>query len=383
VPAPRGDAGLAARALPERGIDAGAALQALLGDPNLASRAWVTGQYDATVGGDTVAGPDAGAAVLRVKGTSKALVVSCDANARVGAIDPWLGAALAVAECARNVAVTGARPLGVTNCLNFGDPERPEAFWQLKEGVRGLADACLALGLPVTGGNVSLYNASAGGAIAPTTQVGIVGLLDDVERCVGPAFRGHGDLVAIVGTGVPGLAGSIYAEVAGDAPDDHPPAVDLALEARLIRFLIAGARERLLRSAQDVGGGGIAVALAEAAMWSGTGADVELPVSAPPAVELFGEGPGRVLVSCRQEDLPGLAALAARHDLPFRAIGRTGGDRLRIRLVGVGATGAAEERGAGVADELDEAVALLRHAWDHGLARALGDEDWRSPVVGR
>jgi phosphoribosylformylglycinamidine synthase subunit PurL len=384
APGPHGsEAEDPAPGLPERGMDPGAALQALLGDPNLASSGWVTSQYDATVGGDTVAGPEGGAAVLRVKGTSKALVVSCDANARVGAIDPWLGAALAVVECARNVAVTGARPLGVTNCLNYGDPERPEAFWQLKEGVRGLADACRALGLPVTGGNVSLYNASPTGAIAPTAQVGIVGLLADVEKRVSGAFRGEGDTVALLGTGVPGLAGSVYAEVAGQAPDDHPPSVDLDLEARLVRCLVEAAEERLLRSAQDVGGGGLAVALAEAAMWSGIGARVELPVSAPPALELFGEGPGRVVVTCRREDVPALAEVATRHQLPFRPVGTTGGDRLRIRLAGEGATGAAEERGAGVADELDEPLEILRHAWEHGLPRALGDEEWQAPVVGR
>jgi phosphoribosylformylglycinamidine synthase len=366
--------------LPERGVDPGAALQALLGDPDLASRAWLTTRYDSTVGSDTVVGPGGGAAVLRIKGTSRGLVMATDANARVGALDPWLGAALAVAECARNVAVTGARPLGVTDCLNFGDPERPQAFWQLTEAVRGLGDACRALGLPVTGGNVSLYNESPSGAIAPTTQVGIVGLLPDVERRVGPAFRAAGDVVLLVGRTVPGLGGSVYAEIAGVAPDDHPPAVDLDLEARLVRFLVDAAGEGLLRSAQDVGGGGLAVALAECAMWSGIGADLTLPIGHPPAVELFGEGPGRVIVTLVEADTDALAGLAERHRLPLRRLGTTGGDRLRIRLMGEGATGAAEERGARIADELDEPLTVLRHAWDHGLARALGDEAWRPPV---
>ena len=144
----------------------------------------------------------------------------------------------------RNVAITGARPLGVTNCLNYGDPERPEAFWQLQEGVRGLADACRALGLPVTGGNVSLYNESPAGAIAPTAQVGIVGLLDDVERRASARrSRGSGDVVALVGATVPGLAGSVYAELAGVPPDDRPPALDLAARGRAAsRFLRGGRR---------------------------------------------------------------------------------------------------------------------------------------------
>lgn len=375
-PFPAGDG------LPERGVDPGAALQALLGDANLASRAWVTTRYDSTVGTDTVAGPGMGAALLRIKGTRKGLVMACDANARVGAIDPWLGAALAVVECALNVAVTGARPLGVTNCLNFGDPERPEAFWQLTEGVRGLADACRALDLPVTGGNVSLYNESLAGAIAPTTQVGVVGLLEDIDRRVGPAFRGSGDTVLLVGRSVPGLGGSIYAELAGSAPDDHPPAVDLAQEARLVRFLPDAIGRGLVRSAQDVSGGGLAVALAECAIWSGIGAQVTLPIASPPAVELFGEGPGRVLLTAAEGDVAELLDLACRHALPLVGLGVTGGDRLVIRLMGVGATGAAEERGARIADELDEPLAVLRHAWDHGLARALGDDTWRPPVAG-
>src|SRR6185436_8193610 len=146
---------------------------------------------------DTVAGPGHGAAVLRVKGTAKALVASTDANHAAGLLDPWLGAALSVAEATRNVSITGARPLGVTNCLNYGDPTRPEAFWQLQEGVRGLGDACRALGLPVTGGNVTLYNESPGGAIAPTPEIGVVGLLDDVDRLVGPAFVHDLDTVVL------------------------------------------------------------------------------------------------------------------------------------------------------------------------------------------
>ncbi|MFN8621007.1 MAG: phosphoribosylformylglycinamidine synthase subunit PurL [Chloroflexota bacterium] len=362
--------------LPERGMDPGAVLQALLGDPNLASRAWVTRQYDATVGADTVEASERAAGVLRVKGTRKALVVATDANARVGLLDPWLGAAMAVAECVRNVMVTGARPLGVTNCLNYGSPERPEAFWQLQEGVRGLGDACRALGLAVTGGNVSLYNESAAhGAIAPTCQIGIVGLLEDIDLLVRPAFAGEGDEVLLLGDTVPGLAGSIYAELAGGAaPDDRPPALDLAAEAALGRFLRAATAARLLRSAQDVSGGGLAVALAECALWGDIGADLAVTVAAEPAAELFGEGPGRVVVSVVPGSLAAVTALAAEHGVPLRRLGTTGGDRLRIRLAGLGATGAAEERGAGVADALDEPLGALKDAWERGLPRALGED---------
>src|SRR6185437_2614108 len=201
--------------LPERGMDPGAVLRALLGSPNLSSRAWVHEQYDSTVMAATVEGPGHGAAVVRVPGTSKGLVAAIDAAAPLGAADPWLGAAASVAEAARNVTITGARPLGVTNCLNFGDPTRPEAFWELAEAVRGVGDACRALRLPVTGGNVSLYNESPRGRIAPTPQIGVVGLLDDVAAAIGPAFRADGDAILLVGEAAPGLAGSEYARVAG------------------------------------------------------------------------------------------------------------------------------------------------------------------------
>jgi phosphoribosylformylglycinamidine synthase len=360
--------------LPERGTDPGAVLVALLGSAGLASRAAVFHQYDSTVGADTVAGPGRGAAVLRVKGTTKALVASTDGNQAVGVRDPWLGAALSVAEATRNVSITGARPLGVTNCLNYGDPTRPEAFWQLTEGVRGLADACRALGLPVTGGNVSLYNESSAGAIAPTPVIGVVGLLDDVGTLVGPAFDEAGDAVLLVGDAVAGLAGSAYATLAGAAPEDDPPGLDLAREAAVQVFIREAVARGLVASAQDVSGGGLAVALAESAMWGDHGARLRIPIGHSPAVDLFGEGPSRLVVSCRPRYAAALTLLARQHGLPVESLGAVEGDRLVIELVDAGATGAADERGSRVADTIDVPIADLRHAWDHGLARALGWE---------
>ena len=360
--------------LPERGTDPGAVLVALLGSAGLASRHAVYHQYDSTVGADTVAGPGRGAAVLRVKGTSKALVATTDGNQSVGAIDPWLGAALSVAEATRNVSITGARPLGVTNCLNYGDPTRPEAFWQLSEGVRGLADACRALELPVTGGNVSLYNESPAGSIAPTAEIGVVGLLDDIATLVGPAFAAAGDAILLVGDAVPGLAGSAYAALAGDASEDGPPMLDLAREAAVQRFVREAIARGLVASAQDVSGGGLAVALAECAMWGAMGASVRVPILHSPAVDLFGEGPSRLVLSCRPRYAAALILLARQHGLPVDPLGTVGGDRLVIELSLAGATGAAEERGSRVADTLEVPLADLRHAWDHGLARALGWE---------
>jgi phosphoribosylformylglycinamidine synthase len=365
--------------LPERGMDPAAVLLALIGSANLSSRRPVFEQYDSNVQANTVAGPGHGAAVLRIKGSTKAIVASTDANQAVGAIDPWLGAAMSVAEATRNVSITGARPLGVTNCLNFGDPTRPEAFWQLGEAVRGLGDACRALGLPVTGGNVSLYNESPAGAIAPTPEIGVVGLLDDVATRIGPAFGADGDAILLVGEAVPGLAGSEYAALAGIAAEDGPPHLDLDRERRLQEFVREAAGRGLLASAQDISGGGLAVALAESALWagseSGLGARVRIPVTRSPAVELFGESPSRLVVSSRPRHAPALALLARQHGLPVEEIGRVGGDRLLVELAGAGSTGAAEERGSRVADALDVGLSDLRHAWENGLSRALGWED--------
>jgi phosphoribosylformylglycinamidine synthase len=366
-------------------MDPGAVLSALLGSANLSSRRAVFEQYDSTVQANTVEGPGHGAAVIRIKGTTKALVATTDANQALGALDPWLGAAWSVAEATRNVAITGARPLGITNCLNYGDPTRPEAFWQLSEGVRGLADACRALGLPVTGGNVSLYNEAPTGAIAPTPEIGVVGLLDDVATLVRPGWRTPGDAVLLVGESTPGLAGSAYADLAGVAVEDGQPSLDLDVERRVQAFARAAASRGLLASAQDVSSGGLAVALAECALWAdddrGLGARLRVAVATSPAVDLFGESPSRVVVSAAPRHVPALVLLARQHGLPIEELGAVTArpedgtsPRLIVELHGSGATGAAEDRGSRVADALDVALEDLRHAWLGGLDRALGWE---------
>ena len=354
-------------------MDPGAVLEALLGHPNLGSRAWVTTQYDQTVGTDTIEGCERGAAVLRVKGTCQALVIATDSQPSVANLDPALATMLAVAECARNVSVTGARPLGLTNCLNFGDPNNREAYWQLSESVRGLAEAASALGIPVTGGNVSLYNESPLGRIAPTAQIGVVGLLDDVDMLVRPQFRDAGDTVVLLGESGPGMSGSAYERLGGATPDDRPPSLDLAREAALHKVLRSAAAERLLKSAQDVSSGGLAAAIAECAIWSNLGAEVQLQVPLAPAVSLFGESPSRAVVTVAEADWDALVRIASTHRVAAQRLGTVGGDRLRIRLAGVGATGAAEERGAGVADELDISIADLRRAWTQALPRVMGE----------
>jgi phosphoribosylformylglycinamidine (FGAM) synthase-like enzyme len=293
----------------------------------------------------------------------------------VSAIDPYLGALLAVAECTRNLAVVGARPLGITNCLNAASPEKPEAMWQFIESVRGVADACRALALPVTGGNVSFYNESPRGAIAPTPQIGSVGLIDDVERIVTASFKRDGDVVGLLGRSVPGLSASRYADLAGVAPEDSPPGIDLVAEAALQGLLLHAARSGLLASAHDVSDGGLAVAIAESAIAGNLGATLVAAVGSAPAVELFGESPTRVVVSTRPGHWRRFEGLALEHAIPLRRLGTVGGDRLRIELTGEGATGAAEGRGADVADELDVPLEKLRHARDLGLPRALAEVD--------
>jgi phosphoribosylformylglycinamidine synthase len=363
--------------LPLRGQDPGAVLTALLGSPNLSSRHPVFEQYDSHVQANSVTAPGRGAAVLRIKGTTKALVATTDGNAPVGQLDPWLGAALSVAEAARNVAITGARPLGVTNCLNYGDPTRPEAFWQLAEGVRGLGDACRALGLPVTGGNVSLYNEAPGSAIAPTPEIGIVGLLEDVEKRRGPALTADDTTLLVVGEPGPGLAGSEYERLAGAAPEDRPPALDLQRERAVQLFNREAIDRGLVESVQDVSGGGLAVAIAEMCIWGGRGARLRLHAGDSPAVALFGESPSRLVCEVVPRHVPAFELLARHHGLPVEALGTTGGPRLLVELAGEGATGAAEERGSRIADAIDVAVADLRHAWEHGLSRSLG---WEVPA---
>ena len=304
-------------------VDADAALEALLDTPSIASKRWVYEQYDSTVQASTVLGPGGDAGVFRVDGESFALAVSVDCNNRLVALDPYEGGKATVAEAARNVACTGAEPLGITDCLNFGNPEKPEVFFQFKEACRGISDACVAFGTPVTGGNVSFYNESPTGAVDPTPTVGMVGLLRRAEDRVPSHFRATGDRIVIVGGTEGALGGSAYwAELCGFVGGEAPK-VDLEHEARLQRFLVSAAAARLLRSAHDCSEGGLAVALAEAAIGGpyaerGFGAIVDLRSYAPglTAVEtLYGEDHGRVVLSVAPPALPGLKALLARHGL--------------------------------------------------------------------
>jgi phosphoribosylformylglycinamidine synthase len=311
--------------------DQGRALAALLASPAIANKRWVYRQYDSTVRTNTLLGPGSDAAVVRVKGTRKALAMAVDGNGRYGWLDPYEGARLAVAEASRNVVASGARPIGATNCLNFGSPERPEIMGQLVRAIDGIADACRGLEVPITGGNVSLYNETDGRAIYPTPVLGVVGLLEDAGRALGRSFREPGDLVYLLGTTGDDLGGSELLKVVHGRVAGRPPRLDLRAEKRLYEAVLAAAEEGVLRSAHDVSDGGLAVALAECCFgWEapGHGARLELPGGLRPDVLLFSETPSRMVVTTR--DGARLEDLAQVHGVPCRRLGTVGGDRLAL-----------------------------------------------------
>jgi phosphoribosylformylglycinamidine synthase subunit PurL len=324
---------------PDGAHDLGAFALGFLASPNVATPDWVTEQYDHLVLGGTVLAPGMGdAGVVRLPGTNRAVACATDGNGRWCELDPVEGTRRIVAEAFRNVACVGARPLATTNCLNFGNPERPEIMWQLAESIRALGEATRALGVPVTGGNVSLYNETRGRAIHPTPVVGILGLLEHTEDTVDLALEDEGDLVFLLGapTG-PGLAGSELQRYL-DAPLGGVLApVDLDLEAAIAEVLQVAARAGWLHSAHDVSSGGMLVALAESAVAGDIGIEVDLPRDLSPAQVLCSESPGRVVVTVPSRHVRDLAQLCADADVPLTDIGTVGGDRLNVEgLVDLG-----------------------------------------------
>jgi phosphoribosylformylglycinamidine synthase subunit PurL len=338
--------------------DCSEALMMLLGSPGIASKAWVYRQYDQQVGINTLVMPGSDAGILRIKGTRKAVAVTTDCNARFVYLDPRTGAAMAVAEAARNLAVSGARPLAVTDCLNFGSPERPEILWQFKEAVAGIAEACRALDIPVVGGNVSFYNETLGQAILPTPVIGMAGLIDEAESRRTQWFEQEGDRIALLGPSAVSLGGSeflwvLHAKMAGPlAP------LDLEQERRLHEACRAAIAAGLVRSAHDCSEGGLAVALAESCV-SGprpVGATVEMEDDGGRVdLALFGEGPSRVVVSVRPEAERHFERLMGEFALPWRWLGRVGGEGLVARRGGVTVLSVPLDR--------------LDHAWRHGFER--------------
>jgi phosphoribosylformylglycinamidine synthase subunit PurL len=306
-----------------------AALLAVLGSPDAADKSWVTEQYDCYVRGDTVLAKPHDAGVLRIdEETGLGVALATDGNGRYCQLDPYAGTQLALSEAFRNVAVTGARPLAVTNCLNFGSPEDPAVMWQFAEAVRGLADGCLTLGTPVTGGNVSFYNQTGGMAIQPTPVIGVLGVHDDVRRRVASGFGTDGGSIVLLGATRAEFGGSLWAWVTHRHLGGRPPLVDFAAEMALARVMAAAADRGLLTAAHDLSDGGLAVALAEACLTGGVGCQVTLP--GDPFTLLFSESAGRAVVAVRPGAEAEFATLCAQEDLPAFVIGATGGTSLEV-----------------------------------------------------
>lgn len=298
--------------------------------PNLASKAWVTDQYDRYVLGNTVLAQPADAGMVRVdEETGLGVALATDANGRYTKLDPYAGAQLALSEAYRNVAVSGARPLAVTDCLNFGSPEDPDVMWQFAEAVRGLADACQQLGVPVTGGNVSFYNQTGDTAIHPTPVVGVLGVIDDVTRRV-PMAPAEGQVLLLLGETREELGGSEWAHVVHGHLGGLPPRVDLDAERRLAALLVEGGRRRLLGAAHDVSDGGLAQTLVEMALAAGRGLRVGLPAGADPFVALFAESVARAVVAVVPGAVEEVTDLAGEHGVPVSVLGHVTGDVLAV-----------------------------------------------------
>lgn len=306
---------------PVVGDDLAATILKLIGSVNLADKSWVTDQYDRYVRGNTVLAQPADAGMVRVdEQTGLGVALAIDGNARFAYLNPYLGAQLSLCEAYRNVAVTGAQPLAITDCLNFGSPEDPAVMWQFAEAVLGLVDACKALGTPVTGGNVSFYNQTAGVNILPTPVVGVLGVIDDVSTRIPQSFTDAGDAVFLLGDTRPDLSGSAWAQVMHGHLGGMPPIPDFAREAALARVLTAAAQRRLVSSAHDLADGGLAVGLVESCLDGELGVSLTLP-DGDPAVWLFAESPGRVLVSLPAESVAEFSGLCADAGVPLIRLG--------------------------------------------------------------
>ena len=341
------------------------ALTRLLASPQIASKRWVYRQFDHMVRTNTIVPAGMGAGVVRIKGTPRALAFSVDGNGRYCLLDPYRGAMLAVAESARNVACAGGSPVGATNCLNFGNPERPETMWQFVRAVEGIAEACRGLGIPITGGNVSLYNETDGEAIQPTPVIGVVGLVEDAARALGRVFRRAGDAVVLLGHPAAEIGGSEYLKTIHGVVRGMPPRLDLAAERALQQLLVAIVSDGLLESAHDCAEGGLAVTLAECCFdGGGIGLEADVPVvgldeggrdDMALAATLFGETASRVVVSVSDAHLSELLARSADAGVPASVIGRTGGSRFRLSVTD--------------AATIDGSVAELEQVWVNGLTR--------------
>ena len=314
--------------------DLSAAFKQLLASPNIASKEWIYRQYDHFVRTNTVVAPGADAAVIRIKGTKKGLALTVDGNSRYCYLDPYVGGVLAVVEAARNLACVGARPIGLTDCLNFGSPENPEVMWQFAQVIQGMRAACLALNVPVVSGNVSFYNETDGVPIHPTPTIGMVGILDKVERLVTPWFKSSGDVVVMLGRTREELGGSEYLQWLHGLTRGTPPWIDLKMEQAVQRCCLEAIDQGMLRSAHDISDGGLAVALAECCIGGPEkplGVRVQTHEMIRADALLFSESQSRIIVSLEEEDMGRLQEIGTRHNVPVQQIGVVGGTRFSIQ----------------------------------------------------
>ncbi len=339
--------------------DLGVTLLELLAAPNIASKHCVYRTYDQTVGANTVNGPGSDAAVLRIKGTKRAIAIATDGNGRHVYLNPRAGGARAVAEAARNVVCAGAQPIAITNCLNFGSPTQPAVYYQFAEAVAGISEACERLGTPVTGGNVSFYNEANNRQIHPTPVIGMLGVLEDIADRCDIAFKDAGDAIALIGPLESDLDGSEYLKHVHGI-EAGAPGIDLDLEARVQAACLAGIQAGAIRSAHDVADGGLAVAVAESCIAGGIGATLAIDAAdGHRDALLFGESASRIVVSVAAAGLAELECICEENGAPLTAIGRVGGERIVLL--------------PGVAIALEEAG----DAWQYGLADALANQNGR------
>jgi len=316
---------------PSSAAELRATLLLLAASPNLADKSWVTDQYDRYVQGNTALAMPDDAGVIRIDATTNlGIALALDGNGRYARLDPYAGAQLALAEAYRNVAASGARPLAITDCLNFGSPEDPEVMWQFTEAIRGIADGCLALGVPVTGGNVSFYNQTGSTPINPTPVIGVLGVIDDVRTRLRIGFASDGERIFLLGATGLEFGGSEWAHVVHGHLGGRPPKVDFAAERALAAVLCEAASGRLVSAAHDISDGGLAQALVESCLRGGRGVAVTLPSGLDPFVALFSESAARAIVSVPNTSVPRFAELAAHHDVPLASLGTTGGAVLAL-----------------------------------------------------
>ncbi len=343
---------------PTSGADLRATLLRLVASPNLCDKSWITDQYDRYVRSNTVLAQPENAGIVRIdEETGLGVAVSTDCNGRFAKLDPYAGAQLALAEAHRNVAATGGRPLAVSDCLNFGSPEDPAVMWQFAEATRGLADGCVELGIPVTGGNVSLYNQTGETAILPTPVVAVLGVVDDVARRTPSGFPAPGLELLLLGATREELSGSEWAHVVHGHLGGLPPRVDLAAERALAAFLVEGGGSGLLAAAHDLSDGGLAQALVESALRHDVGVEVDLAdvAGGDAFVALFAESAARAVVAVRPDEADAVRDLAARHGVPLTRIGATVADPVLT-----------------VEGEFSAPLSEIRDAWSATLPAALG-----------